>query len=143
MRKKLALLLIPFLLTGCTISHIEDTNGIDNYELQTLSEENFNSSFSSYIALGFSTFSTSSKATYKAKKFSGVRKVDNLKGVQSVHINTVVTSGNFLMAFVSDDEYIYIKANENKTLYLSSDEKYDVKIAGESAAFEVTLEIVR
>ena len=140
MRKKLALFLIPFLLTGCTVSHIEDTNGIDNYDLQTLSQEDFNSSSSSYIALGFSTFSNSSKATYKAKKLSGIKKVDNFKGVQSVRVNAVVTSGNFLMAFVSDDECIYIKANENKTLYLSSDERYDVKIAGESAAFEVNLE---
>ena len=76
MKKYICLILIflMLLITSCSLVHIEDTNGPDNYMIRTLTEED--------IIKGTNTTSTgsvystvNSKHTERVKKFSGVKNI--------------------------------------------------------------------
>ena len=145
MRKKLMLFMISFLLTGCGVSHIEDTNGLDNYNLQTLTEDDLLKTTSSYVARNYISISKGNEIKCGSQKFSGIKTLEviNIKDDCIFTFESNVSSGNFLIAIVNNDGIEgYVSANEYKTFRFSSDfGNCKLKVAGESAEFELKVTI--
>ncbi len=145
MKKYIFLLLLGclMLITSCGLEHIEDKNGPDNYMLSTLTEDdiikgtNIISSGSVYSTVG-------SKHTEKVKKFSGVSKVlkINDSSERTIYINFKVTSGNGIVAIVSNEKITYFfETNTDTYVTLKANQEYIVKVVGESCNYELTIDV--
>lgn len=147
MKIKYFLIIILFSLTliSCGNSHIEDTNGIDDYSLCYFQREDLikNTNSTSYMS---SESSFDNKFTYSCKRLSGSNKIrtietngDNVKFKVEVNIE----SGNALVGLVNDNSIIYIfPLNETSTFTLSKNySKVYFKILGESANIKVSVEL--
>ena len=144
MKKYVCLLLIlsMLLITSCSLGHIEDTNGPDNYMISTLTEEDIiNGTNSTSIGSVHST--VNSKHTERVKKFSGVSNILNLNDSSSIklYINFKVNSGNGIVAIVSNGIIThFFETNTNTYVTLRGGQEYIVKIVGESCNYELTLD---
>lgn len=147
MKKLIIFLLIATLsltFSSCTLSHIEDTNG-DNTSLCTLTEEDIlgNNSFTQLLS-SKSTWDNS--LTYKANKMSGVNAIKKSLYAQgnALVINSTITlsQGNLRVVVVCDGKIICdIPLGENQVTTIENPNgSYDIKVAGESAGFEISLE---
>lgn len=141
----LCLVLIFLIITLTSCSHIEDTNGLDNYELTTITKDDVINGMNSNSfgrVEGHSTFSGS----LNIKKFSGVSVLDHRKIKNkdvSIKLITNVENGNFGL-FVITDNHIYdvpINQEYNLNLGLYTGD-CTIKYAGESAEFKVTYEYI-
>ena len=125
---------------GDNMSHIEDTNGADNFELQTITDENIcNLDMGSLNVNVSESFGT---ATYKSGCFSGVYEVFSENVITNRYEITVnharVDSGNFKMVLCVNDEIVHTFAlNELTQTYVIENVTGNVslRIAGESADF--------
>ena len=122
--------------------HIEDTNGPDNYKLQTITDYNIINLDVGALNVKESTDAITNTTTYSSDKFTGVYEIYgiNLKGNRfDISINHAqVTSGNFKMVLVHNDEIVHeFKLNELMQDYtLENPDGYvALRIAGESADF--------
>ena len=70
------ILSIVLTLTSCA-AQIEDTNGTDNYDLNTLTDEDFFKQ-SNVTKFGSVTSKINNQATLKVKKMSGVEVLDKI-----------------------------------------------------------------
>ena len=147
MKLKYFLIIILFCLTlvSCGISHIEDTNGIDDYSLCYFNESDLTKS------INCTTFNsiesdTNNKFTYSCKKLSGLLLVktiepngDNVK----LNVEVNIDSGNAVVGLVSGDNIVYIfPLNQTSTFVLSNRySKVHFKILGESANIKVSVEL--
>jgi hypothetical protein len=141
MSKKFILIILFFftilILTGC--NQIEDSNGNDDYTIQTISNEDIIKK-SSYSALGFVETNINGKYTKKANKFSGVYKVLSVEANNeklSISMESSVTAGNFRIVLIKGDEIIDdFELNTTDTITIdNANGTYIVKIVGESAKF--------
>lgn len=143
-----------------SFEHIEDTNGPDDYSLCQLTMEDIfadhhstYSSMSSFAKSGKATNVTGNlrdcdftKCTYRAKKFSGVMSVHATKtsaNTLTLQIQTKVESGNLEVVILVDGQYYAtVPVNSNRTIVLEniSGKLVVVKMAGESAALDITVE---
>ena len=132
-------------LVSCGISHIEDTNGIDDYSLCYYKEEDLSGSINCTTFKSIES-DTNNKFTYSCKKLSGLFKVktiepngDNVK--LKVEVNIV--SGNAVVGLVSNDQIVHIfPLNQTSTFVLSSRySKVQLKILGERATIKVSVEL--
>ena len=137
------LLLTIFGLTGC--SHIEDTNGEDDYSITTITDQD--------IIDGMNNFSMGSVSnrkkvqgeitgSLKVKKFSGVLEVEEFSSENKYIVITISNEcfgGNFMVAITSGDTILTkVLANESKSFeLLNNGEKYELKVVGESAHFDL------
>lgn len=148
MKKLLSILLIATLLlafSSCTLSHIEDTNG-DDKSLCTLTEEEILGN-STYVQTISSTSTRGNTITYKAKKMSGVNVMK--KSIQpqgnTFVINSSITlnQGNLRVVVSCDGEIVCdIPLEKNQVTTIDNlGGKYDIRVAGESAEFEIVLEL--
>lgn len=153
MKKLLSIfsVMMILLLTGC--SHIEDSNGADDYNIVSITNDKI-LGVNSYVA---NTYIENRKektingfkvitGTVKCSKFSGVRNVETIyckNGSFEIEIQNTVNGGNFEIVIVRDDEILDIfNANETKILnYNNSSEKYYIKVVGESSNFSLTYKI--
>lgn len=146
MKKLLCVVLAVILLlscAGCVNLSYEDTNGEDNYALQTLTDADILRGASSSTVLS-SKVTVNDKTECKAKTMSGVvtlleKKLNN----EPLHITVSckISKGNARLVLVLDDKIIHDFAlnTENQTFTLSNvTGKVRLKIAGESAGYEVT-----
>ena len=136
-----------FWFMGEGLEHIEDTNGADNYNLQTITDENIINQDIGSLNLKSSTGFLNDGITFKSDKFTGVSRIMLTNFILPSDFvvdvtNFVVNSGNFKMAVVNDDEIIAVIEPdifagcrlENLTGSVS------LMIAGESADFSFSLD---
>lgn len=152
MKKLLSFLLMILLcltLAGC--EEYEDTNGADDFTLQTITDENIikmdiGSSGLTYKETNVGGLKTSE---YSSKNFNGVDEIYVtsyiLESDVEIYIGHMsVEKGNFKLAVILDDEIIKeIPLDAFSESYYFEDIKGDfsVRVAGESAAFEFYIDI--
>lgn len=145
MKKAISLLLTALLLcalTACGSVKIEDTNGPDDFSLNTITDQNI-------LKLdlpsgGYGVRTTSNLATCYGKEFSGVTEIlstNLIAGTFAVDLmDFTVTGGNFRMVVVNDGKIVADIAPGTDQISLDG-LKGDVslRIAGESAAFSFSM----
>ena len=148
MKKMLRLLLVACMcavLAGCGEEY-EDTNGPDNFELQTITDENIihletGASGLTYKESSIGGFSSSE---YSAKNFNGVEQLylTNFIGKSDLRIyigNMNVESGNFKLAVINNDKIIKeipLDAFGEEFWFEDLEGSFSVHVAGESAKFD-------
>ena len=138
-------------LFGCSTETYEDTNGADDFTLQTITDENIVN-----LDVGGAGMSRSetklgpiSSVEYSSKSFNGVYEIEQTNfilpsdvAVYVGHLN--VKSGNFKLAIVNDDAVIFeIPLDSFGDTYYFEDLKghFAIRAAGESAAVEFFVEM--
>ena len=147
MKKWLCLILLVFVtLTMTSCSHIEDTNGEDNYAVETIrSYEVLDFSHTCIVTGSLHTRTEKSKyikATYSASKMSGIYTLEKFKwNTTNVGFNIKfdVLSGNAMLVMVYYGEVIKeIQANSKAIFGLNSGAKYwSIYLVGESARVNI------
>lgn len=153
--KKIASVLLAGLLClslgGCGTEY-EDTNGEDNFTLQTITDRNIIDLDTGASGLRYSQDSiddTVVSSEYSAKNFNGVEQIylTNFIGSSDAtvyigHMN--VKSGNFKLAVINNDEIIQEIPLDafNDTFYFEDlNGSFSIHVAGESAAFSFYLSV--
>lgn len=124
--------------------HIEDTNGADDFSLQTITEENIIKL--DFGAVGGPTISRSSFwneiVEFSADKYTGVTEIlyDNFIGTSDFEVDISsfeVYGGNFQMVVVHNDEIVATLEPDTFVNYRLEDITgyVSLRIAGESASF--------
>ena len=105
----LVLFILPMFLTltSCA-AQIEDTNGNDDYTLNTLTNEDFFKN-SSITKFGSVTSKINNQATLKVKKMSGIETLEKINlssGNLTINTNLKITSGNIKLVLIYNEEII-------------------------------------
>lgn len=153
--KKIASILLAGVLClslgGCGTEY-EDTNGADNFTLQTITDRNIIALDTGASGLRYTqdnADSTITSSEFSAKAFNGVEQIYQtnflLSSDVSVYIGHMnVKSGNFKLAVLNNDEIIQeIPLDAFNETFLFEDMKGDfsIRVAGESAAFSFFLQV--
>lgn len=141
---------------------IEDTNGENDYSLNTITKEEIEATLSDYTIRWFGESFEGDKtsvgdevlsrydcdrAYMQAKSYSGIRPLQVTKTSENTiqfSVNSTVKSGNFaIIIFVENEYYCEVEINKSENIVLENiaDKTVLIKVAGESA--DVTIEIVR
>lgn len=133
-------LVLSLSLTSC--GHIEDTNGDDDFSIQTITEERILSG-SSYSMTSSKKVTINNKTTMSVKKFSGVYTLYDFDLEDDENLNftiySEVTKGNFKMVLTQDKKIVKnIPINTINDFSVSNKGDYKIKLVGESAAFELS-----
>ena len=122
--------------------HIEDTNGADNFTLQTITDANICNRDIAALNISEDNAMIGETVTYSSNKFSGVYEVYSENIITNRYEITVnharVDAGNFKMVLCVDDKIVHtFKLNELSQTFVMEDVKGTVslRIAGESADF--------
>ena len=124
-------------LVGC-IKHVEDTNGEDNYEIETYTDEDITSGKYATLKVGSITSTVGNVTTLKVNKFTGIEELDSTKATNNTlvfNVESTITKGNFRMVIVKDGDIIRdvaINTTENITLENCSG-RFKLIMVGESA----------
>lgn len=125
------------------LKHIEDTNGADNYSLQTITDENICKLDMGALNITEHEELVGETVTYKSDCFTGVYEVFRENMVTNRFEITVnhakVSAGNFKMVLCVDDEIVHtFTLNELTQNFVLEDVNGTVslRIAGESADFQ-------
>ena len=131
------------------LEHIEDTNGAENFALQTITDKNIIERDIGAMGLKTSTDAISNTTTYSSEKFTGVEEIygTNIWGNRlEITINHArVDSGNFKIVLLEGDKIVHEFAlNELTQSYvLENPNGYiSLRIAGESADFMLDYYII-
>lgn len=140
-----------FSLCACGTTY-EDTNGENDYTLQTITDENIIHLETGSSGLSYSEFHlgdvTFSKG-YSAKNFNGVDQLYTtnylLPSTVTVYIGTLnISQGNFRLVALNNDEIIYdfpLDAFNETFTFENITGNFSIHLAGESAAFEFYIDI--
>ena len=153
MKKVLCVLMLLFVLTLTSCSHIEDTNGPDDYKVTTFTDEDILQGPHSVIEeLSFEKGSMNSgrlQGLYKAKKMSGIKKVaeyDYNCPKISFTFRLDCEEGNAMVVVVANGEIMQrVEANTGSVdFYLYKDVKktYMIYVLGESANITFTYDVL-
>lgn len=126
------------------LKHIEDTNGADNYSLQTITDSNIINRDVGAMGLNIHKSAVSGVTTYSSEKFTGVEEIygNNIWGNRfEITVNHArVDSGNFRIVLLEDERIVHeFRLNElTQTYVLENPSGYiSLRIAGESADFQL------
>ena len=137
-------------LVGCGQEY-EDTNGDDNFTLQTITDQNIIKLDTGASGLGYeeSNIGFLHSSEYKAKNFNGVEQLylTNYIAKSDVtvyigHMN--VKKGNFKLVAILDDKIIKefpLDAFSEEFFFEDIKGTFSIHVAGESAAFEFYMDI--
>lgn len=130
------------MLFNSDLKHIEDTNGAENFELQTITDEDIAKIEMGSLNVGTSKNSITNMTEISSSKFTGIYEVlyTNLIGKSDFLLNIYdfqVNGGNFKMAVVHDGKIVKTLTEENyeETLLEDINGTVSLVIAGESADF--------
>ncbi len=153
MKKIVCLLLVicmSFVLMSCGKEY-EDTNGADDFTLQTITDENI-----IHLETG------ASNLTYKEKEVAGVKSTEysskNFNGVEQLYLTGFwgksdvrvyighmnVKSGNFKLVAINNDEIIHefaLDTFSEEFIFEDLEGDFSIHLAGESAAFDFHIEV--
>lgn len=125
------------------LKHIEDTNGADDYSLQTITDENICKLDIGAMNITEYEELIGETVTYKSDCFTGVYEVfrENMitNRFEIVVNHAKVSSGNFKMVLCVDDEIVHtFTLNELTQNFVLENVKgtISLRIAGESANFQ-------
>lgn len=130
------------------IEHIEDTNGADNFSIQTITEQQIvDLSMGSRGGPNISkSILTGNNLEFSAKKFSGVYEIlyDNFIGESDFQLdltNYVINGGNFALVVVHDGEIVATLEPDMFVSYRMEDITgyVSLRIVGESADFSFNI----
>ena len=137
---------LMFIMGGAcgVIEHIEDTNGAENFTLQTITDENIIRLDTGSRGVTETTNNITNTVTYSSKKFTGVYEIygENIWTTRyEIIVNHArVDSGNFKMVLVVDDEIVHEFALNELTQSFVLENGVSgyvaLRIAGESANFQ-------
>ena len=143
----LAAFVVYSLLTN-DLEHMEDTNGPENYSLQTITEEQILDLSTGALggpAIRKSTF-TGSALEFSSDKFTGVAEIlyDNFLLPSDFVLditNYNITGGNFQMVVVHNDEIVAVLEPDMFVSYRLEDVTgyVSLRIVGESASFTFSM----
>ena len=144
--KKLLLLfvlLILISLSSCSINHIEDTNGEEDYSLCHFKKEDV-FTYKSVIKVGSSTKSYNDKFSVSCKKLSGnylIKELDSDNNHYSFTIDYKLYSGNAYFVLIKGDKIVQeIIPNKITTIHTDGGyEKIQLRLLGESCEFEMDI----
>ena len=133
-----ALLLISaFCLTSC-MKHVKDTNGDEDYTIQSYTEEQMlTSSVQNLTSGGLRTYANDC-LTYRVSKFTGGDDVYPMYAGTTYSIDCYVEKGNFTL-------FAYVNGQNLSTFLLNAPQTYTptedcaLRIFGESAEFVLTI----
>ena len=124
------------------LEHIEDTNGPDDYTLQTITDENICKMDIGALNVRIQEALIGDTVTYESNCFSGVYEVfyeNIITNRFEISVNHAkVSAGNFKMVLCLDDEIVHtFSLNELTQTFVLEDVKgtISLRIAGESADF--------
>lgn len=130
------------MLFNSDLKHIEDTNGAENFALQTITDEDIAKIEMGSLNVGTSKNSITNMTEISSSKFTGVYEVlyTNLIGKSDFLLNIYdfqINGGNFKMAVVHDGKIVKTLTEENyeETLLEDINGTVSLVIAGESADF--------
>lgn len=135
-------MLVTLSLTAC-VEHIEDTNGDDNFSLETITDSDIESGVISTVIEGESKQTVVNKTTYKVKKLSGIKKLEEFDVIKSFTITSdmTVSAGNCRLVLLKNSK-IFKDLNINGSERLTFDGgSYSLVVAGESAELSLTYTI--
>lgn len=147
MKRKMLLsfLCIPLVLslTGC--SHVEDTNGPENFSIVTYSDNQIVTNNSYVFNNSFKT-TKNNITNLSVKKFSGIYQLEKtIASNQNIHysISSNVDSGNFMIVVVHEKRIVKKVEinNSNEFVINNASGAYLLKIIGESAHFSLSYSI--
>lgn len=145
--KKILLIVVLVLmlgLTSCSLSHIEDTNGENNYELNTLKNEEI-FTYNSYIEVGSVDEEKSNSFNYKCKKLTGNKLIKTLspKGrTLNISVICAIFSGNAYVALIRDDKiYQEIDPHRVQNFIIDGESDVELRILAESCNFSIAVNI--
>ncbi len=138
-------------LVGCGTEYA-DTNGDDDFTLQTITDENIIKLDTGASGLNYSEESVDDvtySSEYSSKSFNGVEQIylTNFLTPSDVHvyIGTLnVKSGNFKLVAVNDDKIIHefdLDTFNEEFLFEDIEGSFSIHVAGESAAFDFHIDI--
>ncbi len=150
MKKIISLLvlcvLIAGLLSSCTLGQIKDENGREDTSLSKITEEEILAKVTSYTQIGAIKTSANREIHYKAEKFSGVtilEKIPYAVGERLIIKSDIdLENGNLRVVLIQNGviiEDIPI-GNDKVTIIEDSRRDYELRLAGESAEFELEIE---
>ena len=144
------LLTVSFMLslTACGIE-IEDTNGPDDYSLETITDENIINMDLGASGSAASSDDASQVVKYSSKNFSGVEEICFVNRTMAsevvIDLSTImVKEGNFRLVVVYNDEIVHDFDLEEMSQQFKLEDvegNVSVRIAGESASYEFYLSI--
>lgn len=153
MRKFIAILLITCIcltIGGCGTTY-EDTNGADNFELQTITDENIIhlETGASGLAYKESNLGLLQSSEYYSKNFNGVEQIylTNFVGSSDIYVyigHMNVESGNFRLVVINDDKIIHefdLDTFGEEFLFEDLTGTFSIHVAGESAKFDFYIDI--
>lgn len=154
MKKRILTILaacLILMLAGCGTTY-EDTNGPDNFSLQTITEQNIlkldvGASGLSYTEEEFGDFLHSSE--YSSKNFNGVQEIYQtnflLPSYAEVYIGHLnVKKGNFQLSVINNGEIILnipLDSFGESYCFENLTGSFSVHVAGESAAFDFYIDV--
>lgn len=136
----ITLFLFALILTSC--SEYKDTNGEDDYTLQSITDDEIVDD-SNYSVIGSFRNVIKNKGSYRVKKINGVFTIDTFsKGTYTFTVDFKVSKGNAKLVLCDDDEIIYeFTVNQDSQSYtISSSTRFYLKVAGENSSLEVKYE---
>lgn len=137
------ILFIVLWTSSPAIPQIADTNGPDNYSLETISDTDITKRTCKNTGLNIGTDYDEKSITYTSKQFSGTEHLNmNAFGGQSNKINIInftVNSGNARLVVVEKGKIVYeFKPNSGNQSFSSESRKIEIVLAGESTDFNLT-----
>lgn len=143
MKKFISLLLIfsLFLLVGC-VNHVEDTNGLNDYTIETYTDEDIASGKSKYLMTGAYQTTFANQSTLKVDILTGINKLKSIKAKNqdlSFDITSNCEAGNFRIVIVHNMAIVKdVQINSHQAFTLEDcDGTYNLIIVGESAKIDL------
>ena len=138
-------------LVGCGGTEYEDTNGENNYSLQTITNENIINLDTGSSGLSYSEEDLGGiiSTKYSSKNFNGVEQLYTTNFIGSsditVYIGTMnVKSGNFKLVAINEDKIIKefpLDAFAETYFFEDISGTFSIHVAGESASFNFSIQI--
>ena len=141
MKKIISILFVLVFVLCLSACHVEDTNGTDNYELETFTDEDIIKGTNISATFTYQSY-INNKGKFGCSKMSGVKLIDTFhcyNETLKIEFTSSVTKGNFKLVVVHDGIIDVIPINQTY-IYEAKNAlgEYEVKVVGESAKFEIT-----
>lgn len=139
---------LSIFITGCSYGQIEDTNGDEDFSIETISDEKIKKGPNTRFVIKSKRTNKNNISTVKIEKFSGIYLLKTTKvsnQTLTFNIDSTVEKGNFRIVIVKDKEIIkdfLINCSDSHTID-NAVGNYLLKIVGESAKFTIDFEICK
>ena len=137
----LIIIILLFTLSGC-VKHVEDTNGVDDFTIQTYTDADIESGKTSSTKFGSVETTINNNTHLKVSKFTGVEELLSTKATNQTLIYNVESTckqGNFRIVILKDGSIIRdVRINSKETITLENcNGRYKLMMVGESAKIDI------